>query len=111
VGFSDNFFADMIVETGVPGVLMLTTLLVGMLAGAVRLARRAVDPAVMASSAAVAGLLFAIVAMSWGSQPLLGNPITAWFWFLGGLLAALRRMETEARVDEPLEAPAIQGVA
>ncbi len=100
VGWSDNFFADMIVETGIPGMLMLTLVLVGMLAGAWRLARRAHDPTTVAAAAAIAGFFFSILAMSWGSQPLLGNPITAYFWFLSGVLAALRRMEAEAPSEE-----------
>jgi hypothetical protein len=96
VGWSDNFFSDMIVEVGIPGMLMLTTVLLGMLAGAIRLARRAQDVIVAVTAAALAGLFFAILAMSWGSQPLLSNPITALFWVFAGLLAAMRRMEAEA---------------
>ncbi len=107
VGWSDNFFADMIVETGVPGVVMLTLILLGMLAGAWRLARTAQDPTTVAAAAALAGFFFSILAMSWGSQPLLGNPITAYFWFLSGVLAALRRMEAEAPTPGA-EAPAVE---
>lgn len=104
VRWSDNFFADMLVEVGIPGLVMLTTILLGMIAGAVRLARRARDPVIGATSAAIAGLFFAFLAMSWGSQPLLSNPITAYFWFLAGVLAAMRRMESEASAaEEPAE--------
>lgn len=104
VGWSDNFFADMLVEAGIPGLVMMTTILIGMMVGAVRLARRARDPVIGTTSAAIAGLFFAFLAMSWGSQPLLSNPITAYFWFLAGVLAAMRRMESEASAaEEPAE--------
>jgi hypothetical protein len=108
VGWSDNFFADMITEAGIPGMLLLSSILVIMLARAVRLARRLEDPLLAATAAATAGLLFSLLVMSWGSQPLMGNPITALFWFLSGLMAALpaidapppspERGEREARV-------------
>ncbi len=106
VGWSDNFFADMIVETGLPGMLMLTAILIGMGVFALNLARRARDPTIAACAAALAGFYFSLLAMSWGSQPLLGNPITAYFWFLSGLLAAMARMEDEAELQDPEAAEA-----
>jgi hypothetical protein len=103
VAFSDNFFSDMVVEAGVPGMVMLTTLLLGMLVGAVKLALRAREPAVATTAAALAGFYASVVMMSWGSQPLLSNPITAYFWVFSGLLAALRRIETEGAATSPEE--------
>jgi hypothetical protein len=114
VGWSDNFFADLIAEAGVPGMLMLTTVLLGMILGAVRLARRAADPLVITCSASIAGTFFAYFVMSWGSQPLLSNPLLAYFWMLCGVLAVLRRIEAESAAQaaqeahlEPLAAPAL----
>ncbi len=101
VGWSDNFFADMISETGIPGAIMLTTILLGMLWGALRLAWSAADPTVAITAAAFAGFYVSILAMSWGSQPLLANPITAFFWTFSGILAAMRRM-----ADQPADVPA-----
>jgi len=109
VGFpTDNFFADAIVEVGVPGVIMLTWLMVGMLRRGWRLARAAQLPVVIATSAALAGFYFSILVMSWGSQPMFGNPITAYFWFLSGLLVAMERMEMRfaAETDEDAVASA-----
>jgi hypothetical protein len=99
VGWSDNFFADELVEAGIPGLAMLTTLLVGLLWGAARLARRARDPLITSASAAIAGLFFTYLVISWGSQPLLANPTLAFFWFLAGVLAALRRIEASDDVE------------
>ena len=93
VGWSDNFFADMIVETGIPGMIVLTVILVGLGLRAVRLATRAQDPTIGAVAAVMAGFYFSIFAMSWGSQPLLGNPITAYFWLLSGVMVACERIE------------------
>lgn len=99
VGWSDNFFADELVEAGIPGLAMLTTLLLGLLWGATRLARRARDPLITSASAAIAGLFFTYLVISWGSQPLLANPTLAFFWFLAGVLAALRRIEASDDVE------------
>jgi hypothetical protein len=95
VGWSDNFYADEIVEAGVPGLVIWLIMLTGLTGGAVRLARRAQDPLVASAAAAIAGLFFTYAVVSWGSQPLLANPTLAYFWFLAGMLAALRRMEAE----------------
>jgi hypothetical protein len=95
VGWSDNFFADMIAEVGIPGMVMLTWILLGMLVNAVQLSRSAADPLIAVSAAALAGMYASILAMSWGSQPLLGNPITACFWFYSGMLAGMRRIEAD----------------
>jgi len=100
---ADNFWADMIVEGGIPAALLLTWILFGMLHRAYRLARDADDPTISATAAALAGFYFSIVVMSWGSQPLLGNPITAYFWFLSGMCAAMQRMEVRAAVEVPDE--------
>lgn len=110
VGWSDNFFSDMLVEAGIPGMLMITIILLGMLVGAVRLALGASDLVITATAAAIAGSFFSFLAMSWGSQPLLSNPITAYFWVLAGVLAAMRRMETEAARTEAVEEPALTAV-
>ena len=99
VGWSDNFFADEIVEAGIPGVLIWTVILVGLVVGAVRLAGRARDPFTASAAAAIAGLFFTYFVISWGSQPLLANPTLAYFWLLAGVLAALRRMDAEAAAE------------
>lgn len=95
---ADNFWADMIVEGGVPGAIMLTWILFGMLYRAFKLSREAADPTISTTAAALAGFYFSIAIMSWGSQPLLGNPITAYFWFLSGMCAAMQRMEAREAV-------------
>lgn len=96
-GFQDNFFAAMIVETGLPGTLMLTFILLGLGVHAARLSRRAPTVEDSAFGALVAGYMLALFVMSWGSQPLLGNPTLAFFWFLGGLVGGrLRQIENES---------------
>jgi hypothetical protein len=102
VGWSDNYFADMISETGLPGVIMIVTILVGLMVGAARLGARARDPFTGDVAAAIAGVLFSYLVMSWGSQPLMTNPTTAYFWMYAGMYAALRRIEAE-----PEEVPAV----
>ncbi len=99
-GFQDNYFAAMIVETGIPGALLMTAILVGLGLRAARLSRRAPTVEDSALGSLVAGYMLAIFIMSWGSQPLLANPTMAFFWFLGGM-AARRLYEVEAgRAEE-----------
>jgi len=101
IGYTaDNFWADMIVEGGIPAALMLTWLLFGMMRFGWRLARNAADPIVVATAASLTGFYFSVLVMSWGSQPLLGNPITAFFWFVSGTLVAMDRMEARRAEDE-----------
>ncbi|HVO35802.1 MAG TPA: hypothetical protein VMT21_09570 [Gemmatimonadales bacterium] len=97
VGWADNYFADELTDAGIPGLLIMCTIVGGFLFGAARLARRARDPIISGSAAAIAGLLVTLVVVSWGSQPLLNNPTLAYFWLLAGVLAALRRLDAEAR--------------
>jgi hypothetical protein len=105
IGWADNFVADMIAEGGIPAVIMLLWILFGMTYQAFRLARQATDPVIIVTAAAMAGFYLSIIAMSWGSQPLLGNPITAFFWFFSGMVAAMRRIEqNESRQREQAEA-------
>ena len=94
VGWSDNYFADMISETGIPGVVMMMTILIGAMVGAARLAGRARDTLTVDACAGIAGLFFAILVMSWGGQPLMANPITAYFWLFLGLFAVALRLES-----------------
>ncbi len=96
-GFQDNFFAAMLVETGIPGTVLLTTILIGLGFLAYRVARRSPIPQDSAFGAMVAGFMLAVLVMSWGSQPLLSNPTTAFFWFLGGMVA---RRYHEMRAQE-----------
>jgi hypothetical protein len=110
-GFQDNFFAAMLVETGIPGTLLLTGMLIGLLVYSVRLARQSPDPADAAFGAMVAGYMVAMLITSWGSQPLLANPTLAFFWFLGGMAAARHSEALEAaKAHEPMPAasPAVQ---
>jgi hypothetical protein len=84
-GFQDNFFAAMLVETGIPGTVMLTIMLVAFIIISIRLALRGAQQMDRGLGALAAGYLVAILVMSWGSQPLMSNPTLAFFWFLAGL--------------------------
>ena len=95
LGFTESFFAVVLQELGIPGALMVTILLFGLPVTAVRLARSAHDPVVAAGAAAIAGIFVGVLVMSWGSQPLTSNPITAYYWLLAGVLAAMGRIERE----------------
>lgn len=107
-GFQDNFFAAMLVETGLPGTFLLTAILLGVGALAARLSRRTAHPADSALGGLTAGFAVAFLVMSWGSQPLMANPTQAVFWFLGGM--AVRRWlevrETERAEDHGALTPA-----
>jgi hypothetical protein len=97
VGWSDDFFADIIAEGGIPALVMLVWLLLGMTWRAYHLARSADNAVIIGTSAALTGFFFSILIMSYGSSPLLGNPITAFFWFFAGMCAAMERMDVNER--------------
>lgn len=109
VGFQDNFFAAMLVETGIPGTLLLTVILLGLTVKAIQLARHAASQEDSAFGAMVAGYMLAMLIMSWGSQPLMSNPTLAYFWLLGGMAAgrlyAQRDEVDDAAEPEPAGAP------
>ena len=110
-GFADNYFAAMLVETGIPGTVLLTSILLGLLLLAIRLSRRAEDHADAAFGALVAGYFVALLVMSWGSQPLLANPTQAFFWVLGGMMAGryhAARAAPNPRSAEVERRPALQ---
>lgn len=106
--WADNYYSDMIVETGIPGLLMIVILMGGFAFGAARLARGAADPLVAATAGGLAGIFVAYLVMSWGSQPLEGSPTLAAFWAYAGIYAALRRLAAD--VSDPAAAQA-QGAA
>lgn len=110
IQWADNFVADEIAEAGIPGLVMILWLLVGMTARSIRLARRAHDPTVMVMAAALSGFYVSILAMSYGSQPLLGNPITAFFWLLSGFGVAMERIEAHERI-QAAQAEALEDAA
>jgi hypothetical protein len=99
VGWSDSFFADMIAEGGIPALIMLLWILIGMTWRAYRLSRTAQDPAIMAASAALCGFYVSVLAMSYGSTALLGNPVTAFFWFFSGMCAGMQKIESQQLKD------------
>jgi hypothetical protein len=54
--------------------------------------------------------MLAMLIMSWGSQPLLANPTSAFFWLLGGL--AVRRLyDLEASVEQEDELEGLDPIA
>jgi hypothetical protein len=95
-GFQDNFFAAMLVETGIPGTVMLTSMLVAFIIISIRLALRGVQQTDRGLGALSAGYLVAMLVMSWGSQPLMSNPTLAFFWFLAGLTCGRWLRQTSA---------------
>lgn len=105
-GFQDNFFAAMLVETGIPGTVMLTAVLLGIGLLSLRLARRAPAAADAAFGAMASGVMAALLVMSWGSQPLLANPTLAFFWFIGGLVAGRYRAAV-APEPQPMAEPGV----
>ena len=99
-GFQDNFYAAMLVETGLPGTLLLTAMLVGFCFLSARLARKATNQADSALGALAAGYMLTMLVLSWGSQPLMANPTVAVFWLLGGLVAGRLRSWEAGETEE-----------
>jgi hypothetical protein len=93
--FTDNFWAATIAEIGIPGSAILTLLVLTILARGFSQMRRMHDPDLAALAAVILCSLGMVVLGLWGSEGLLYNPESAYFWFFSGLLLKLPVIDQE----------------
>lgn len=87
--FSDNLWVALVVDLGIPGVLIITLiLLVVMLKGVIDLLRMR-EPAVKAVQGAILCALFVIIIGGYGGEAMLYNPEASFFWFFAGAMIKL----------------------
>jgi hypothetical protein len=87
-----------VVETGVPGLIVFLTLLALLLWRGARL-RRIADPELALLLSGCVGALFFIAANGWSGPITAGLPGAAMFWFLAGLIAYWTQVVDDPRLD------------
>jgi hypothetical protein len=87
-GFNaETEFSYLIVETGVPGMLMLFALTIRLLMASLRIIPRVEDPETRAMIAALAAPLFSILGLWFVSTTSATTPLAPYFWLTAGGLA------------------------
>jgi hypothetical protein len=93
VKWSDTFPGMMISEAGVPALLFLSLILLLMVFHAFLAVRRTEGEIPRLMAVAIFSLLLIYIPFSVGANPIMGNPYTAYFWFLGGLAMKLSHVQ------------------
>jgi cell division protein FtsW (lipid II flippase) len=83
----------MISEAGVPALLFLSLILLLMVFHAFLAVRRTEGEIPRLMAVAIFSLLLIYIPFSVGANPIMGNPYTAYFWFLGGLAMKLSHVQ------------------
>ena len=85
VRWSDTFPGQIISEAGVPALVFLTLILFLIVLHAFQAMRRTEGDVPRLTAIAIFGLILSYIPFSMGASPIMGNPYTAYFWFLGGM--------------------------
>jgi hypothetical protein len=96
--FSDNFWAAVISELGIPGALIITIIMVMIVIRGAKGLRLIKNPGVSAAQAVILSSLIMIIVGLWGAEGILYNPEAAFFWFFSGVLMRLPDLDTASHV-------------
>lgn len=99
VGLSESWYAKIIYELGIPGCIVLLTLMIYLVATSLRHHNRLVDPDLRATSAALLGL--AIWALLYGTkaEPFDIVPLNMYFWLFWGILARIGSISRGSQIS------------
>src|SRR3972149_7578403 len=93
VGAVDNYFAAMMVETGIPGTLLITFIFLYFIIKGYQIQMNMRDKELKVVAASITAFFMSLFIISFGSQPITANPYQSLFWFLGGILLKLPKIE------------------
>jgi hypothetical protein len=91
VQWSDTFAGQIISEAGVPAFLFLSVILLLVVFHAFRAVLRTEGETRRLTAIAIFSLLVTYIPFSVGGNPIMANPYTAYFWFLGGMVMNMSR--------------------
>src|SRR3989338_326576 len=94
-GVVDNYFAVMMIETGIPGTLLITGIFLYFIIKGYLIQITIKEKELKIIAASITTFLLSLFIISFGYQPLTANPYQSLFWFLGGLLLKLPKIERE----------------
>lgn len=94
--FTDNMFIAIVVDLGIPGLLIILTLIGNILISSIRsIYREQYGESVMLQGAILISL-FSVLIGAYGSEAILYNPEAAFFWFFSGVLMKIRSIHVYA---------------
>src|SRR3989338_1983442 len=93
LGAVDNYFAVMMIETGIPGTILITFIFLYFIIKGFQIQRSMKDKELKVIAITLFAFMMSLFFMSFGSQPITANPYQSLFWFLGGLLLKLPKIE------------------
>ena len=92
-GMVDNYFAAMMIETGIPGTALITFIFLYFIIKGFQIQKSMKDKELKVIAITLFAFMGSLFFMSFGSQPITANPYQSLFWFLGGLLLKLPKIE------------------
>lgn len=95
LGAVDNYFAVMMIETGIPGTALITFIFLYFIVKGFQIQKSMKDKELKVIAVAIFAFMVSLFIISFGSQPITANPYQSLFWFLGGLLLKLPKIERE----------------
>lgn len=89
--FSDNLFIHLLIELGIPGLIILTMLIGCILFAGLRVWRGEKRRELIGPQLAILSALLAIAAGSYGAEGIIYNPESGFFWLFAGVMMSMRR--------------------
>ncbi|MCB0378614.1 MAG: hypothetical protein KDD33_08995 [Bdellovibrionales bacterium] len=96
--FSDNFWITTLIEIGLPGMVIMTLLLLMILGRGIRQYFNIEDLSLKTMHLAVLCSLIAIFIGLYGAEGVLYNPESSFFWFFAGVLMKIPKLEKKATI-------------
>jgi hypothetical protein len=98
--FADNFWIATVVEEGIPGMVIITTILFLVVFKTWRAVFRVEDFHRKLLILAIFGSMTGVVLGLYGAEGILYNPDSSFFWFFAGMALKLPRLDDDAVYDE-----------
>lgn len=97
--FSDNLFILLVIEIGIPGFLIVTTLLLGILFFGYKIWRTETREELIGPQMAIWSSLVAIAIGSYGAEGIVYNPESGFFWLFAGIMMAMNDSGFNKSID------------
>lgn len=91
--FTDNLFLVVLIDLGIPGLLILSILIIILLFVGIRQLRTLILPEFRLINMAILSSLISIVIGSYGAEGLIYNPEAPFFWFFSGVMIKLKTLD------------------
>lgn len=88
--FSDNLFVLLVIEIGIPGLIIIITMIGCILFAGYRVWKTETRQPLIGPQMAIWGSLIAIAAGSYGAEGIVYNPESCFFWLFSGVMMAMR---------------------